>query len=95
MNQLLNFVNGQWQRSGASDYLDVTNPATAQVMTQVPLSPGAEAAEAVEKAAAAFIDWRATPAGERIQPLFKLKSLLETHKNELARIITNECGKIY
>lgn len=95
MNQLLNYVNGQWQQSSAGDYLDVINPATAQVMTQVPLSPGAEVAEAVEKAGATFIDWRATPAGERIQPLFKLKNLLETHKDELARIITDECGKTY
>ncbi|GAB4463384.1 MAG: CoA-acylating methylmalonate-semialdehyde dehydrogenase [Anaerolineae bacterium] len=94
-HQLLNFINGQWQRSGANNYLDVTNPATAQVMTQVPLSPGAEVAEAVEKAAAAFIDWRATPAVERIQPLFKLKSLLEENRDALARIVTDECGKTY
>ncbi len=94
-HQLLNFVNGQWQRSAASDYLDVTNPATAQVITQVPLSPGAEVDEAVAKAAAAFIEWRATPAVERIQPLFKLKSLLEENRDALARIVTDECGKTY
>ncbi len=92
---LLNFVNGTWVRSSASNYLDVMNPATAQAMTTVPLSPVAEVDEAVQKASAAFAEWRRTPAGERIQPLFKLKVLLDEHKAELARIITNECGKTY
>lgn len=93
--QLLNFVGGTWVRSSASEYLDVINPATAQAMTTVPLSPGAEVDDAVQKASAAFVEWRRTPAGERIQYLFKLKGLLEEHKDELARIITNECGKTY
>ena len=92
---LLNFVNGTWKRSSASDYLDVMNPATAQAITTVPMSPVAEVDEAVQNASAAFVEWRRTPAGERIQPLFKLKVLLDEHKAELARIITNECGKTY
>lgn len=91
--QLLNYIDGQWTRSSASDYLDVLNPATAQAITTVPMSPGAEVDDAVQKAAAAFDEWRRTPAGERIQPLFRLKTLLEEHKEELGRIITNECGK--
>ncbi|MCB9433093.1 MAG: CoA-acylating methylmalonate-semialdehyde dehydrogenase [Ardenticatenaceae bacterium] len=93
--QLLNFVDGQWVRSSASDYLDVMNPATAQALTTVPLSPGAEVETAVSKATAAFYEWRRTPSGERIQPLFRLKTLLEESRDELARIITNECGKTY
>jgi len=94
-NQLLNYVNGQWQQSSAGEYLDVANPATAQVMTHVPLSPGAEVNAAVAAGQTAYADWRRTPATERVQHLFKLKMLLEEHKDELARIITNECGKTY
>jgi malonate-semialdehyde dehydrogenase (acetylating)/methylmalonate-semialdehyde dehydrogenase len=94
-NHLLNFIGGQWARSSAMEYRDVVNPATAQVMTQVPFTPGAEVDNAANKAAKAFGDWRRTPAGERIQYLFKLKGLLEQHKDELARIISNECGKTY
>ncbi len=52
-NGQLNFVNGQWRRS-MRHYLDVVNPATAAVMTTVPLSPGAEVDAAVQAAAAAF-----------------------------------------
>lgn len=93
--QLLNFIGGEWHRSAAGEYLDVINPATAQTITTVPLSPGAEVEVAVNQAAEAFIEWRRTPVGERIQPLFKLKGLLEEHRDELARIVTNECGKTY
>lgn len=93
--QLLNFINGQWQHSSASEYLDVINPATAQAMTAVPLSPAAEVDTAVQNAAAAFVEWRQTPAGERIQYLFRLKGLLEANRDEIARIITNECGKTF
>ena len=94
-NQLLNFIGGAWTRSSANDYLDVTNPATAQVMAQVPLAPGAEVDAAVEAALKIYPEWRRTPVQERIQPLFKFKFLLEEHRDELARIVTNECGKTY
>ena len=94
-NQLLNYVSGQWQRSGASAYLDVMNPATAQVLGQVPLAPGAEVDAAVQAALEVFPEWRRTPTGERIQYLFKLKALLDEQKEEIARVITNECGKTF
>jgi malonate-semialdehyde dehydrogenase (acetylating)/methylmalonate-semialdehyde dehydrogenase len=93
--RLQNYVNGSWQRSSASDYTNVTNPATAEVMGSVPLSPAAEVAQAVEAAAAAIPEWRRTPVGDRIQFMFKFKQLLEDNLDELARTITNECGKTY
>lgn len=92
--KLRNYINGAWQ-SIEVEHLDVVNPATAVPMTQVPLTPAEETAKAVEAASAAFPGWRQTPAGDRIQYLFKLKLLLEEHLDELARIITNECGKTY
>lgn len=92
--QLLNFINGQWRRSSTTTYGDVRNPATAEVQAHVPLSPGAEVDAAVQAAAVAFQGWRRTPVGDRIQPLFRLKVLLDENLNDLARTITNECGKI-
>ncbi|MBF8256237.1 MAG: iolA, partial [Anaerolineales bacterium] len=59
----------------------------------MPLSGVAEVAAAVEAAGAAFETWREVPAGERIQPLFRLKGLLQEHLDELARSITRENGK--
>jgi malonate-semialdehyde dehydrogenase (acetylating)/methylmalonate-semialdehyde dehydrogenase len=59
-DRLLNYIGGSWQRSQAGDYLPVTNPATAQVMAEVPLSPGAEVDQAARQAAEAFQAWRRT-----------------------------------
>src|SRR5436853_5215615 len=88
-----NYINGNWIHSQATEWLDVTNPATGEIIGQTPLSDAAEVAAAVDAAAAAFPEWRRTPPEDRIQPLFKLKQLLEDHVDDLARIITLENGK--
>ncbi len=94
-NYLQNHINGQWCASAATDYLNVVNPATGEVLAQVPLSPASEVDKAAQAAAAAFQTWRRVPAGDRIQYLFKLKGLLEENLDDLSRTITLECGKIY
>jgi malonate-semialdehyde dehydrogenase (acetylating) / methylmalonate-semialdehyde dehydrogenase len=96
MNAILtlpNYINGQWCASSATEYLEVINPATAEILAQVPLSPASEVNQATEAASAAFITWRRTPPPERVQYLFKLKNLLEEHFEDLSRTITLECGK--
>ena len=94
-SRLLNYVAGQWQPSNGADYLDVTNPATGQVLTTVPLTPAREVDAAVEAADAAFQGWRRIPATDRVQYLFALKTLLEENLDDLARALTYECGKTY
>ena len=93
--KLQNYVNGTWRSSSATEFVDVINPATAELLTRTPLSTQAEVGATVEAAAAAFPAWRRTPAGERIQYLFKLKNLFEAHLDELARLITIENGKTF
>lgn len=91
--KVLNYVGGNWVESKTSEWRDVINPATGETVAMSPLSTAAEVDAAVEAAAAAFREWRRTPAEDRIQPLFKLKMLLEDHLDELGRIITQENGK--
>lgn len=91
--QLLNYINGAWKHSRTTAYQDVINPATAEKIVRVPLSTSVEVDEAAQAAQAAFSNWRRTPSTERIQYLFKLKSLLEEHFEEIARLTTQECGK--
>ncbi len=93
MRELKNYVNGEWRPSSASEYLDVVNPATAEILGKVPLSPGGEVNEAVSVASQAFEEWQRVPAPERIQYLFKMKALLEENFEEISRTITMECGK--
>jgi malonate-semialdehyde dehydrogenase (acetylating) / methylmalonate-semialdehyde dehydrogenase len=91
--RLTNYINGRWTDSPTKEWREVMNPATGEVLAQVPLADAAEVSQAVEAASAAFPDWRRTPPEDRIQPLFKLKMLLEENLDDIARIITQENGK--
>jgi malonate-semialdehyde dehydrogenase (acetylating)/methylmalonate-semialdehyde dehydrogenase len=90
---LKNYYGGQWVASTSSEVLPVHNPATNEIIGQVPLSPPDDVNKAVQKAQAAFNDWRHTPAATRIQPLFRLKDLMEAHFDDIARTISLENGK--
>jgi malonate-semialdehyde dehydrogenase (acetylating)/methylmalonate-semialdehyde dehydrogenase len=93
--KIVDYINGQWYDPGSANLLDVENPATAGIIGQVTLTPRETVDRAADAGQRAFLEWRRVPVTERVQPLFKLKQLLETHLDELARIVTNECGKIY
>src|ERR1700678_2093901 len=89
------FINGEWIESQSSEWQDVVNPATAEVLGRVAIADAAEVRRAIEAAEAAYPEWRRTPAEDRIQPLFKLKMLLEEHLDDFGRIITQENGKTF
>lgn len=93
--RLVNYVNGEWRSAGTEDYLDVHNPATGEVITEVPLSLAEDVDAAARAAADAFEEWRRTPVTDRVQHLFRLKNLLEDNLDDLSRTITEECGKTY
>lgn len=89
---IANYINGEWT-STSKGVLPVENPATAEVLDEVPLSGSAELNAAVQAALEAFPAWRRTPAVERARVLFRLKSLLDEHHQELAELLTREHGK--
>jgi malonate-semialdehyde dehydrogenase (acetylating)/methylmalonate-semialdehyde dehydrogenase len=93
--ELQNYIAGAWRRSSGTEFANVVNPATAEILARTPLSSAADLEAAVQAASAAFPAWRRTPPGERVQYLFKLKNLLEEHIDELARLITRENGKTF
>ncbi|MCH7991167.1 MAG: CoA-acylating methylmalonate-semialdehyde dehydrogenase [Gemmatimonadetes bacterium] len=89
-----NYVGGGWRASSATETLSLTNPASGAEIGRVPLSTGADVDAAVQAAKAAYPSWRATPAPQRAQVLFRLKALLEENKEDLARMLTTEHGKV-
>jgi len=93
--EIQNYVGGAWRKSSGTEFVNVTNPASGELLARTPLSTAADVDAAVQSAAEAFPAWRRTPPGERIQYLFKLKFLLEDHIDELARLITIENGKTF
>ncbi|MED1673661.1 CoA-acylating methylmalonate-semialdehyde dehydrogenase [Pallidibacillus thermolactis] len=90
---LRNFINGEWVESSTTNYEEVVNPATNEVIARVPLSTKEEVDYAAEVAAKAFETWSSVPVPRRSKILFKFQNLLEENKEELARLITMENGK--
>src|SRR5712664_600836 len=93
MKTLRNYIGGEWIAPGSVDYLDITNPATAETLGKVPLSGARAVSEAVVAAQAAFLKWRQVPPVVRARYLFKLKYLMEDHFDEIATTVTREHGK--
>ncbi|WP_338450606.1 methylmalonate-semialdehyde dehydrogenase [Niallia oryzisoli] len=93
VRKIKNFINGEWVESKTTKYEDVYNPATGEVIAQVPLSTKEDIDYAAEVAAEAFKKWRNVPVQKRARILFNFQQLLQQNKDELARLITIENGK--
>jgi malonate-semialdehyde dehydrogenase (acetylating) / methylmalonate-semialdehyde dehydrogenase len=93
MRVLENYIGGSWMRSSGTTLLDVKNPATGEVLAQVPLSTAEDVDTAVKAAQAAFPGWSATPPVQRARYLFKLREIFDAHRDEIAAICTSEHGK--
>jgi malonate-semialdehyde dehydrogenase (acetylating)/methylmalonate-semialdehyde dehydrogenase len=92
---LANYVGGEWIPVEASERLDDVNPATGEVVAQVPLSGAADVDAAARAARAAFPAWRATSPIVRARAVMKLRAVLSEHHEELARLVTADMGKTF
>jgi malonate-semialdehyde dehydrogenase (acetylating)/methylmalonate-semialdehyde dehydrogenase len=95
METIQNFINGQISESHSQRFSPVFNPATGEQTRQVVLSNEIETAEAIAAADGAFQAWAKTSPLKRARVMFAFKVLLEANKDKLARIISNEHGKVY
>ncbi|MEK4564259.1 NAD-dependent succinate-semialdehyde dehydrogenase [Alkalihalobacillus sp. FSL R5-0424] len=86
------YINGEWIGEEL-EKTDVYNPATGEVVDQVPKGGEREAKAAVDAAHGAFPEWAAKTAYERSELLEKWHALIEEHQDELARTMTEEQGK--
>ncbi|MGQ5646458.1 methylmalonate-semialdehyde dehydrogenase [Bacillus velezensis] len=93
IRKLKNYINGEWVESKTDQYEDVVNPATKEVMCQVPISTREDVGYAVRSASEAFQTWSKTAVPRRARILFNYQQLLQQNKEELARLITLENGK--
>ena len=87
------YINGQWCDANDGARFDVTNPATGDVIAAVPDMGAEETRAAIEAADAAWPEWRARTAKERATILRKLYFLMMENQEDLAQILTAECGK--
>jgi alpha-ketoglutaric semialdehyde dehydrogenase len=94
MNTYRNFINGKWVESASTRTAANVNPAnTEDILGTVRQATRDEARGAVEAAANAFRDWRATPAPARGRIVARAARLLEESKEEVAQLLTREEGK--
>lgn len=90
-----NFINGKFVDSKATEWFDVTNPATGELVCQVPQSTDEELQAASDSAAEAFKEWRNTPVATRQRVMFNLQRLVGEHKDKIAHNIVTENGKTF
>ena len=87
------WIGGRAHAPTTTRYGEVTNPATGQVIRHVPFANPADVDAAVRSADAAFPKWRAQPPLRRARVLMRFRELVEMHKKDLAKIVTQEHGK--
>jgi malonate-semialdehyde dehydrogenase (acetylating) / methylmalonate-semialdehyde dehydrogenase len=83
-----NYIGGSWTPAAASEQLDVTNPATGDVLARVPLSSATDLDAAVQAARAALPAWREVSVIARARKLFALREGLDNRREDLARSVT-------
>ncbi|KFZ31683.1 methylmalonate-semialdehyde dehydrogenase [Pseudidiomarina salinarum] len=89
------FIDGEFKQSATEQWIDVTNPATQEVIAQAPVTTLAEMQEAVASAKKAFLTWKETPVSERARVMLRYQALLKEHHDEIAEILAGETGKTF
>ena len=93
MQPLRNFINGVFVPAVSGSLMDTTNPATGEVITQLPLSKAEDVALATQAACNALPGWKSTTLEERIEWLKKIADVLEEKSEDIARLETLDTGK--
>jgi len=88
-------INGEMVTSQTKDWLPVTNPATQDVIANVPCATTGEIEQAIASAKAAFEHWKETPVGERARLMLRYQALLKEHHDEIATLLSQETGKTF
>ncbi|WP_053145715.1 CoA-acylating methylmalonate-semialdehyde dehydrogenase [Pseudomonas sp. P97.38] len=86
-------IDGEWVESQSSEWHDIVNPATQQVLAKVPFATAAEVDAAIAAAQRAFQTWKLTPIGARMRIMLKLQALIREHSKRIAAVLSAEQGK--
>ena len=95
MSDVQHFINGKSVETSGGRWGDVFNPATGERIRRVGFAGASEVDQAVQAAKAAFPGWAATPPLTRARVMFKFLELLHRDHDKLARVISEEHGKVF
>ena len=93
--ELQHWIGGRRVGGTSGQFGDVYNPASGELTARVPFANARDVGDAVEAAVQAFPGWAATPPLRRARVMFKFNELLNQHRDELAKVITSEHGKVF
>lgn len=88
------FIGGEFRESQTADWIEVTNPATNDVIAYVPCSTNDELHAAIDSAKATFQTWKEVAVSERARLMLRYQHLLKEHHEEIAVLLSHETGKI-
>jgi malonate-semialdehyde dehydrogenase (acetylating)/methylmalonate-semialdehyde dehydrogenase len=86
-------IDGEWVESQTTEWHDIINPATQQVLAKVPFATAQEVDAAISAAHRAFQTWKLTSIGARMRIMLKLQALIREHSKRIAVVLSNEQGK--
>jgi alpha-ketoglutaric semialdehyde dehydrogenase len=92
--QLRNYINGKWRDPSTGEATDVINPATSEILVQVPLSSATDVESATEAAKKAQKQWALVPAPQRAEVLYRVGLIMKEKKERLSQLLTMENGKV-
>jgi malonate-semialdehyde dehydrogenase (acetylating)/methylmalonate-semialdehyde dehydrogenase len=87
------YVNGAWEKPNGRTMGPVMNPATGEIIAEVPYATAVDIDRVVRTAHEAFLKWRDVPVVDRVQVLYRFKALLDKHSDDIAATLTRENGK--
>ncbi|MFO7995512.1 MAG: CoA-acylating methylmalonate-semialdehyde dehydrogenase, partial [Marinobacter sp.] len=89
------YIAGEFVESQTDQWIDVTDPATNEVIARAPCATDAEMRRAIDNAGEVFKAWRETPVSERARVMMRYQALLKEHHDEIAEILSSETGKTF
>ncbi|WP_372971956.1 CoA-acylating methylmalonate-semialdehyde dehydrogenase [Marinobacter sp.] len=89
------YIAGEFVESQTDQWIDVTDPATNEVIARAPCATDAEMRRAIDNAGKVFKAWRETPVSERARVMMRYQALLKEHHDEIAEILSSETGKTF
>ncbi len=93
VSTMKNLVGGEWVEAVEGETMEVLNPATGEVIAEVPRGTAADVDRAVSAARTAFEEWRHKTPKDRMELLLKLADLIDEHGDELAQLESQNVGK--
>ncbi|NAW55859.1 MULTISPECIES: CoA-acylating methylmalonate-semialdehyde dehydrogenase [unclassified Vibrio] len=87
------FIGGEFRQSQATEWVEVTNPATNEAIAKLPCATQSEMEEAIRNAATVFEKWKNVAVPERARLMLRYQHLLKEHHEELATLLSQETGK--